>query len=301
MDQTADSTSKPPNRADLRALRRAITEEIYAALGLAPDTRFRHLINPLVWASTSRFVRVAEKFDRIVADSGFPAAAREILPKFLSRLEVKGQDAVPKQGPVLVAANHPGAADVLAIAGSLPRDDLKIVVSDLGFLRGLPNAARNFIYTPPMDSHQRMEVVRASIRHLREGGTLLIFPRGMVEPDPDHLPGAEASLSDWSASLGIIARAVPQVEIVTAIISGVLSRWSLSNPIARLRRHPRDRQRLAEFLQVIEQMVSPLRPTVSARLSFGRPMRATGQDPRSVTRQVVEDARRLLGKHIAAV
>lgn len=300
MDQAEDSTSKPLIRANGRELRRALKEEIYQALGLALDTRLRHLINPLVWAPTSSFARLAEKFDRIVADSGLPAAARQVLPRLISRLEVRGQASVPKQGPVLVAANHPGAADMLAIASSLPRDDVKVVVSDLPFFRGLPNAARHFIYTPILDSSQRMEVVRACIRHLREGGTLLIFPRGVVEPDPDHLPGAEESISDWSASLGVIARAVPQVEIVTAIVSGVLSRSSLNNPIARLRSQPRDRQRLAEFLQVIEQMVSPVWPAVSARVSFGRPMRAMSEDARSVTRQVIEDARRLLGKHMAA-
>ena len=293
-------SSSPFTRANLRELRRTITEEIYAALGLAPDTRLRHVLNPLVWAPVRRFVQIADRFDQAASQLSFPEAARIVLSRFITRLEVDGRESVPTKGPLLVAANHPGAADVLAIAASLPRTDLKVVVSSVPFLERLPNSARHFIYTAHENSHQRMEVVRSSIRHLRQGGSLLIFPRGVVEPDPELLPGAEESLAEWSTSLGIIARAVPQAKVVPAIVSGVISRRSLRNPVTWLRSEPRERQKLAEVLQILQQMMSPLRPAVSTRLSFGRPIRAIGEDARAVTYQVVETARRLLSEHMAA-
>ena len=292
--------SSPFTRANLRELRRTITEEIYAALGLEPDTRLRHLLNPLVWAPVRRFVQIADRFDQAAGQLSFPEAAQIVLSRFITRLEVDGRESVPTKGPLLVAANHPGAADVLAIAASLPRTDLKVVVSSLPFFRNLPNSARHFIYTAHENTHQRMEVVRSSIRHLREGGSVLIFPRGLVEPDPELLPGAEESLAEWSTSLGIIARAVPQAKVVPAIVSGVISRRSLRNPVTWLRSEPRERQKLAEVLQILQQMMSPLRPAVSTRLSFGRPIRAIGEDARAVTHQVVETARRLLSEHMAA-
>ncbi len=301
MRQISTSTgSSAFTRANLRDLRRAITEEIYAALGLEPNTRLRHVLNPLVWAPVRRFVQIADRFDQAAGQLSFPEAARMVLARFITRLEVDGSESVPHKGPLLVAANHPGAADVLAIAASLPRTDLKVVVSSLPFFRDLPNTARHFIYTAHENSHQRMEVVRSSIRHLREGGSVLIFPRGQVEPDPELVPGAEESLAEWSSSLGIIARAVPEAKVVPAIVSGVVARRSLRNPVTWLRSEPRERQKLAEFLQIIQQMVSPLRPAVSARLSFGRPIRAIGEDARAVTRQVVETAQRLLTEHMAA-
>lgn len=286
-----------PNVADLT---RTISQEIWKALGLPPDTRLRPLLQPLIWPSTRRFAQVAANFDRMVAESGFLAAMRGVLPSFVTGLKVTGDGSLPDRGPLLVAANHPGGADALAVAASLPRNDLKIVVSALPFVRELPNAARHFIYTT-LDPHQRMEVVRAAIRHLRDGGALLIFPRGVVEPDPDVLPGASEELSEWSPSLGIMARAVPQLEIVTAIVSGVLTRESLRNPLARLRKEPRERQKLAEILQVIQQMLFPRRTAVHARLSFGAPLAAadlSGQDARSITQQVIERARQLLDDHL---
>jgi hypothetical protein len=287
--------------ANIGALKRTVSQEIYKVLGLAPDTRLRHLLRPLVWAPTTQFAHVAANFDRIVADSGFLEAIREVLPRFINRLEVSGQHDVPEQGPLLIAANHPGAADAIAVAASLSRRDLKMVISALPFVRELPNAARHFIYTT-LDPHQRMEVVRSCIRHLKEGGALLIFPRGVIEPDPEVLPGADESLEDWSASVGVIARSVPQLEIVTAIVSGVLNRRSVHNPVTRLRKEPRERQKLAEIIQVIQQMLIPRRTTVNARVSFGAPIsaeRLEGRDARSLTQQVIEAARQLLSDHMA--
>ena len=147
-------------------------------LGLSPDTRLRYLLNPLLWAPLRRFADLAAKFDRTVADSGFREAASEVLPRLINQLEVIGLHRVPTSGPLLVVSNHPGSADGLAIAASLPRNDLKIVVSALPFIRSLPNSAQHLIYTDPLEPHKRMGVVRSSVRHLQDGGALLIFPRG---------------------------------------------------------------------------------------------------------------------------
>jgi hypothetical protein len=219
-----------------------------------------------------------------------------VLPKFISRLEVEGQEQIPQEGPLLVASNHPGGADSIALAASLPRQDLKIVVSAMPFIRGLPNSARHFIYTT-LDVHERMRVVRESIRHLREGGSLLIFPRGQVEPDPAHLPGALEAVSQWSPSVGLIVKSVPETQVVPAVVSGVLAPSSLRNPLTRIRSSARDRQMLAEFLQIIQQMLLPRRIAVAAQVRFGRPFVA-GTDrpasPRALSDEIIESVRQLL-------
>ncbi|MFQ5922533.1 MAG: 1-acyl-sn-glycerol-3-phosphate acyltransferase, partial [Anaerolineales bacterium] len=268
-----------------RELMQELSLEIWKVLGLSPDTRLRHLLNPLLWTPLRRFAEWASEFDRTVAEAGFREAAREVLPRFVNRLEVEGQQEIPTSGPLLVVSNHPGSADGLAIAASLPRNDLKIVVSALPFIRSLPNSAQHFIYTDPFEPHKRMEVVRSSVRHLRGGGALLLFPRGKVEPDPAWLPGAAESLSRWSASLGLIARSVPEAMIVTSIVSGVLARGSLRNPVTRWPRDPRKRQLLAEITQVIQQALFPYGISVSTRLSYGKPIVAGDRDARELTRE----------------
>ena len=281
-----------------RELMQALSLEIWKVIGLSPDTRLRHLLNPLLWAPLRRFAEWASEFDRMVAESGFREAAREVLPRFVNRLEVEGQQQVPASGPLLVVSNHPGSADGLAIAASLPRNDLKIVVSALPFIRNLPNLAQHLIYTDPLEPHKRMEVVRSSVRQLQDGGALLLFPRGKVEPDPAWLPGAMESLSRWSASLGLIARAVPEAKIVTTVVSGVLARSSLRNPVTRWPRDPRKRQLLAEIIQVIQQALFPYGISVSTRLSYGKPIVAGDRDAREMTREIVEYAKQLLNDHL---
>ncbi len=279
-------------------LMQELSLEIWKVLGLSPDTRLRHLLNPVLWAPLHRFAEWASEFDRTVAESGLRQAAGKVLPRLVNRLEVEGQQQVPTSGPLLVVSNHPGSADGLAIAASLPRNDLKIVISALPFIRSLTNSAQHLIYTDPFEPHKRMEVVRSSIRHLREGGALLIFPRGKVEPDPAWLPGAMDSLSRWSASLGLIARSVPEANIVTTIVSGVLARGSLRNPVTRWPRDPRKRQLLAEITQVIQQALFPYGISVTTRLSYGKPIVAGDRDARELTHEIVEYAKQLLNDHL---
>jgi hypothetical protein len=139
--------------------------------------------------------------------------------------------------------------------------------------------------------------VRESIRHLREGGSLLIFPRGQVEPDPAHLPGALEAVSQWSPSVGLIVKSVPETQVVPAVVSGVLAPSSLRNPLTRIRSSARDRQMLAEFLQIIQQMLLPRRIAVAAQVRFGRPFVA-GTDrpasPRALSDEIIESVRQLL-------
>ena len=85
--------------------------------------------------------------------------------------------------------------------------------------------------------------------------------------------------------------------IVTTIVSGVLAKGSLRNPLTKIRRDPRERQLLAEIMQVVRQALFPYGLSVSTKLNFGSPMLPGIRDPRQLTRAVVESARALLPKN----
>jgi hypothetical protein len=250
-------------------LRETILDEIFKALGMSPEYWLSRLLEPLVWMPAHRFAELGAKFDEYVANSNFCEAARWVLPRFVQNIEVKESENIPAEGPLLIAANHPGTYDVLAIAASLPRPDLKIIASARPFITGLPSTARHLIYTT-LNSHERMTVIRAAIRHLKENGALLIFPGGNIEPDPAVLPGAEESLASWSPSLEIMLRRVPQTKVLVAIVSGVLSPECLRSPLTRLHQQLRDRQRAAEFIQVIQQMLFGQKYELTPKITFGK-------------------------------
>jgi len=81
-----------------------------------------------------------------------------------------------------------------------------------------------------------MVAIRAGIRHLRDGGALLIYPSGIVDPDPDLAPGLAESIDTWSGSLDVFLRRAPQTCVVPTIVSNVLSRRYFDNPLVRIPR-----------------------------------------------------------------
>src|SRR5215208_3711940 len=103
------------------------------------------------------------------------------------RVAVEGRENVPREGPLLIAANHPGLGDSLALFATIPRTDLRVVAAVRPLLDALPNTSR-YLLTVAEASPGRFGLVRAATRHLRDGGAVLTFPGGRIEPDPAVLP-----------------------------------------------------------------------------------------------------------------
>ncbi len=278
-------------------LRRALSVEILEAAGLPRISLLRAALSPLVWPPAHLFSRLAAEFDRRVAQLGLVEAVRWVLPRFVDGVRAHGTENVPAEGPLVIASNHPGAYDGLVITSCLPRDDLKIVVTDRPFFRRLYAASSHIIYTP-RDIEGRMGVVREAVRHLRAGGSLLIFAHGNVEPDPAVVPGAEEALEGWSPSVPLFLRRVPGANLVVTIVSGVLAPSALRHPLTHLREGWRARQLLAEFIQVSQQMLFKRRLQLVPAVRFGIPLTTAdvggGRDSRAALAAIVARARELL-------
>jgi 1-acyl-sn-glycerol-3-phosphate acyltransferase len=289
------------DRRQVRALAHALADEMVKALGLRPGLWTRAVVKPLFRSGLDRFSRLGLAFDQVACAEGFHSASRWVLPTFFQSVDVVARGRIPEGGPLLVLSNHPGVADSLAIAAHLPRPDVRIVASGLPFLRALPATAQFLIFTT-LDVHERMSTLRRVVRELRDHRAVILFPSGGIDPDPEALPGAEGALHSWSKSVGIILRAVPRTQVLLTVVSGVLSTAALRHPLARLRDSLRDRQRLAEMVQVIRQMIRPGRMGTRGRLSLGVPFPASelplSLDAGTVTQAIVERARALLAEHV---
>jgi hypothetical protein len=97
---------------------------------------------------------------------------------------------------------------------------------------------------------------------------LLIFPSGTIDADPELSPNAADDLEKWSPSVEVILRHAPQTRVLLTVVSGVLSSHWRSNPIVRLMGDDHKQRSVAEFLQVIQQMVFPNSVTVHPRLTY---------------------------------
>jgi hypothetical protein len=279
-------------------LRTRIADEISGLLGFGKRGFGRTLLSPFIKKVSSRLASIATGFEERVSHLGFSKASQWILPKFTSELRTTYEANIPSSRPLLIGANHPGGIDALAVTASSKRDDLKIVVSQIPFIRLLPHTSEHMIWSS-LDTYERMLVIRSIIRTLKDGGAVLIFPSGTVDPDPDQMSGSKEALQSWSSSIETILRVVPDCQFVSAIVSGVVEPELLTHPITRLRKNVRNRQKVAELLHITRGIFNPMKISLTTRLSFSRPRagRDFVRNGSRFGREIVRQTEMLLASH----
>jgi hypothetical protein len=279
-----------------------LSGEMFRALGFSSHGLMWRLFKPLVWNPIHQFSKIAVGFDQQVKQVGFQRASHWILPNFIRGMNVSGDAAIPRQGPLLVASNHPGAYDALVITANVPRDDIKIFVNiPLEFIRELPATFSHFLYVPP-ELHTRMKRVREAIQHLKDGGAILIFASGKIDPDPACMRGAIDRLCTWSRSLEIFLRRVPDTQVLLSIVSGILAPKYVNHILTRFRSEQSDKQRISEFLQVMRQLLYPGKLLQTPRISFANPLKGkdlmSGQMSNGLMQSLVDKAKGLFTDHM---
>ena len=295
--------SVPEDQVDARVFEQTILDEAFWVMGFDRRPWLRRLLEPIFRWPVGRFARLAAGFENGVARDGLQETCGQFMGQFVSEVDIIGEENLPAGGPLLIAANHPAAYDFFLIAATLPRDDMKLIASNINIVRRLPATAGHFIFIGSDqvmgDSHSRMAAVRAGVRHLREGGALLIFPTGTVDPDPAVSPeGARRVLDDWSPSLELFLRRAPETRVVVAMVGGVLSERWFNSPVTWLRKEPHNKQKVAEIFQVMQQLFFPNTLKLRPRLAFSRPLaleELRGEDGRGeVVPALVAEAEKML-------
>ena len=289
---------------DLRTLRSTLLNEIFFAFNMPKDGWARRRLWPLFWLPAHVFAKFSLNFDGIVAREGFDAAARWVLPRFVKQSFSFGEERIPTEGPLLVVSNHPGSVDALVIASNVHRPDFRIVASRIPFIMNLPYTAQHMIYST-IHTMDRMAVLRSSVEHLQDGGSLLLYASGHVDPDPNVLPGARECLGEWSRSVELLLRKVPQTKLVVSIVSNVVGKRYYNHPIMKVQHGYREKQKLAEFIQMMQQMVFPGTVNVVPRVSFDSPqtlenLQSQVNASKPLMHVVIERARLLLQDHMAS-
>jgi len=265
-------------------------DDLFEAAGLLS---LRHTpLKRLLWPSARRFALVAHAFDNLVGEHGLASGSSWLVHRMAAGTQVSGADHVPASGPTVILANHPGMTDTVALLASLAsRPDLRVIALDRPFLRALPNVARQLILVSDHEAG-RMGVLRDGVKHLKEGGALLTFPAGEIEPDPATFGRRKAldALLRWSNSFVLFARRVPQTRFIPAIVSNVISPDAQRHVLTLVRRTAHDRQRLAAALQV----ALPRFQNMHARVAFGPAQEATACDANSLQSAVVREIRHLI-------
>lgn len=266
-------------------------DDLILSLGWEHSRLARWMGRRLFHWPARKFAQQVMGLDRDVAALGLQEGARRFLPLFSQGLRTSGVDQIPSGGPLLILSNHPGMADTLALFTAIPRPDLHIIGLDRPFLRQLPAISSRMIYIPTQEE-DRLPAIRRVLGELQSGGAILTFPAGHIEPDPAVLPGAVESLADWSESIALFIRKVPEVNIVGAVVSHVLAPQATFHPLTRLRRQKKDRERLGASIQLVMRTLFPKMWPLTAEIRFTPPLAGSSvvglKQASAITRAVTE-------------
>lgn len=143
---------------------------------------------------------------------------------------------IPKTGPVVLVANHPhGMVDGMIFADVIGRvrSDYRILTRSI--LTGIDESAGSFMIPVPFphqpDAQEKMiEMRRATMEHLAQGGLVALFPSGVVATSKTMFgPVVEAEWNVFTAKMIRISGA----SVVPMYFPGKNSRWyQIANQIS---------------------------------------------------------------------
>jgi Acyltransferase len=297
---TSERSDMKENAALTDLLSENLIYEIAKALALPPTERIRRIIASLTGKAMRRFTQLAAELDCVVGKEGLSGGACWLLPRFVRGHSAQGIENIPPAGPLVIASNHPASIDSVVISAYVPRRDYKVIIGEIPFFKNLPSINKNAIFAPA-DTMGRMQAVREVIRHLKNDGAILIFPRGEIEPDPAWMPQPDVEFDHWSRSLEIFLKHVPHTQVLVTMVSGVISKAAMHHPITWIRRARPDRQRLAFMYQMIRQMLAGREVFgLTPRVTFGDLISAANTTDREhMLQTITRSAHHALKTHVA--
>jgi len=154
-------------------------------------------------------LRMIRKFEQRGAPSGqaFWRAALDTMGIDLTTPQSQ-LDRIPKEGPVIVVANHPhGMVDGMIFADLIGRvrPDYRILTRSL--LTSIDEVAGSYMIPVPFphdpDAQRKGVEMRAkAMKHLKEGGVVALFPSGVVASSETYFgPAVEAEWNVFTAKM----------------------------------------------------------------------------------------------------
>ncbi len=138
------------------------------------------------------------------------------LARLYCRLEVRGAHHVPRQGPVLLVANHSSVLDPPLVGCITPRKVAFMAKAELFDVPLLGRLIRNLNARPVRREGNDSAALRTALRLLAGGEVLLVFPEGTRGP--------EGILRPAKAGAGMLAVA-SGAAVVPVYISGSGRSW----------------------------------------------------------------------------
>jgi 1-acyl-sn-glycerol-3-phosphate acyltransferase len=271
--------------SSLDSLTQINLDDLINALGIQNNPTLTLITRFVFQGAARKFAKQMIDFDSMAGAHGLAEAARLTERLYVREVRVFGADHLPDSA-FLALSNHPGMTDTLALFAALKRDDLKIIALDRPFLLSLPNISKQLFYVTE-NPNDRVALVRHVSAHLRNGGSILTFPAGHNEPDPDVYEGAVDSLQSWTDSVGVFLRLAPQTPILPTVVRSVVWKRMVDSPIIRIKHTRDERELLVVALQLLAMVMFNTKP-VRVIVQIGEPI--TVKELGTTETQVIQQA-----------
>jgi 1-acyl-sn-glycerol-3-phosphate acyltransferase len=139
-----------------------------------------------------------------------------LLIHFVYRLDRRGIDNIPEEGPALLVCNHVGFADAIVISAACPRPIRFIMEASIFKIPVLSTIFRGMKAIPVAPAKEDPEVYERAFQlvaaELRDGNLVCIFPEGKLTPDGE--------IGEFRAGMMRILKETP-VPVVPMSLSGL--------------------------------------------------------------------------------
>ncbi len=198
------------------------------------------------------------------------------------RLSVAGTDRVPREGRLLIAANHQSVLDPALIGAVCPRELDYMAKAELFRIPGFGGLIRRLNAHPVERTGSDSAALRLALRLLGENRAVLVFPEGTR--------GTEGRLQSARAGAGMLA-ALSEAPVVPVYVQGTgraLPRGTVLPRPTRVTvtfgtplRFPRERGR-TRYQEISDEMMAAI-GRLKAESERGRPATAAARRTDSTT------------------
>jgi 1-acyl-sn-glycerol-3-phosphate acyltransferase len=214
-------------------------------------------------------------------------------PSYRVRVTGPGLQQLPRQGPLVIIANHTAWFDPLWLAKVLPRQMTPMMTSvyfDLPVLRWLMGRVVGAIRVPAVRFRREAPELRDAVGVLDRGGCLMIFPEGSMKRKP------EQTLRQFGQGIWRILQQRPKTPVVVCWIEGGWGSFTSYDRGRPLRNKPLDWWRPIDIALAPPQVLDPdvLADQRATRTFLMRACLETrrylGLEPLPMIRQMVAEA-----------
>jgi len=246
-------------------------DDLVSSFGWEKNPFLANGLRRVFFSTARKFANQMVEFDDKVGTDNLAISSQALMRKYYVKdVRAHDEENIPRTGPVLFLSNHPGMADTLSLFVSIRRADLKIIALHRPFLESLVNTTKQLFFIDD-EPAKRMNAVRQVSNHLRNGGSVLTFPAGEIEPDPLVYEGALDSLAKWTDSAGVFIRFARDTKIVPVLVSGVIWEKTARHWLTNFKHTRFEREKLAAALQLLAMIMRDAKPT-TVHVRFAKPI-----------------------------